>query len=217
MDGGAVSFLDAPRNIATRRDSVHLAMSRKRYARLNHRPKKALGFKKTPPPAPKFPRRRKSVSNCQRCPRALADDHGVVPRLAPAVEDTRTSGWSRSLETVSRRFGALRVNPDVIVMDISMPVMSGISATGNILERAPQSKSSCSRYTRRGDDRSRWPSAHAAMCSRSQRRRGRDRDPGRCGGKTIPCEGVAERIFPRSQYCLLGQGVRVADTRSVGS
>ncbi len=72
----------------------------------------------------------------------LADDHGVVRdglrRLFEDTEDIRVvSIVGDGKQAVAE---ALRVNPDVIVMDISMPVMSGISATRDILERAPQSR-----------------------------------------------------------------------------
>jgi DNA-binding NarL/FixJ family response regulator len=72
----------------------------------------------------------------------LADDHGVVRdglrRLFEDTEDIRVvSLVGDGKEAVAE---ASRVNPDVIVMDISMPVMSGISATRDILERAPQAR-----------------------------------------------------------------------------
>ena len=72
----------------------------------------------------------------------LADDHGVVRdglrRLFEDTEDIRVvSIVGDGKQAVAE---ALRVNPDVIVMDISMPVMSGISATRDILERAPQAR-----------------------------------------------------------------------------
>src|SRR5260370_1917965 len=111
--------------------------------RLNHRQRKTLVFKKRAPSGLQVPRRRKSVSNSPARIRVLlADDHGVVRdglrRLFEDTEDIRVvSLVGDGKEAVAE---ALRVDPDVIVMDISMPVMSGISATRDILERAPQSR-----------------------------------------------------------------------------
>jgi DNA-binding NarL/FixJ family response regulator len=71
----------------------------------------------------------------------LADDHGVLRdgvqrllessagiRVVAAVDDGR--------EAVEQ---AAALHPDVVVMDISMPVLNGLEATRRIAERAPDS------------------------------------------------------------------------------
>jgi len=185
--------------------------------RLNHRPKKALGFKKNATPGAQVsPASQVSIEFARDDPRASCGrSRGGTRWLARLFEDTEdirvVSIVGDGKQAVAE---ALRVNPDVIVMDISMPVMSGISATRDILERAPQSRVSCSRYTRRRRYRS-----VAAIGARGyvlKESAGDEVGPrsGPCRGKTIPWAKVSQkRIFRRlGNICLLGQGVRVADT-----
>jgi DNA-binding NarL/FixJ family response regulator len=69
----------------------------------------------------------------------LADDHGVlrdgVRRLLEANADIRVVA---SVENGHEAVGkAAQLMPDVVVMDVSMPELSGIEATRQIVRRAP--------------------------------------------------------------------------------
>jgi DNA-binding NarL/FixJ family response regulator len=71
----------------------------------------------------------------------LADDHGVLrdgmQRLLEANADIRVVAVAQDgLEAVRK---AAELQPDVVVMDISMPGMNGLAATRRIAERAPRS------------------------------------------------------------------------------
>ncbi|MCB0231373.1 MAG: response regulator transcription factor, partial [Anaerolineae bacterium] len=72
----------------------------------------------------------------------LADDHAVVREglryLLEAQEDITVVGdvgTGRQAVTEVKRLA-----PDVVVMDVSMPDMNGIEATGRILEILPQTR-----------------------------------------------------------------------------
>ena len=72
----------------------------------------------------------------------IADDHEVVRRGLHALLGTQ-AGWEVVGEAANGPDAVKLVNqitPDVVVMDITMPVMSGIDATRLIMETAPQTK-----------------------------------------------------------------------------
>jgi DNA-binding NarL/FixJ family response regulator len=72
----------------------------------------------------------------------VVDDHGVVRRGVRALVETRR-GWKVVGEAVDGREAinkAKQLQPDIVVMDITMNPMSGLEATPEILKVAPRSK-----------------------------------------------------------------------------
>ncbi len=72
----------------------------------------------------------------------IADDHAVVrdglrALLEAHPEITVVGDASDGRQAVSQVFS---LNPDVVIMDISMPDLNGIEATRQLLERNPQQK-----------------------------------------------------------------------------
>ncbi len=72
----------------------------------------------------------------------IADDHQVVLdgfmarlQMEPEIEVIGTA--SNGLEAVER---VKQLKPDVVLMDVSMPIMNGIEATNMIREENPQAK-----------------------------------------------------------------------------
>ncbi len=69
----------------------------------------------------------------------LVDDHAVVRMgfrlLLESAADIRVSGEAESGEEALRRLA--EVNPDVIVLDLSMPGIGGLEALSRILAHAP--------------------------------------------------------------------------------
>ena len=72
----------------------------------------------------------------------IVDDHEVVRRGLHALLKTQ-AGWAIVGEAVDGAEAVRKVNqlkPDVVIMDISMPMMSGLDATRLIMEAAPETK-----------------------------------------------------------------------------
>ncbi|HSL28601.1 MAG TPA: response regulator transcription factor [Anaerolineales bacterium] len=72
----------------------------------------------------------------------IADDHTLfregMKALLAVTDDIEIVGEAEDGETAVERSG--QVQPDIILMDINMPGLSGIRATEQILERQPQTR-----------------------------------------------------------------------------
>lgn len=72
----------------------------------------------------------------------LADDHAIVragiERLLAATGELRVVGTAANGEEAVRV--ALELEPDVVVMDLSMPVLDGVAATRAILAELPETR-----------------------------------------------------------------------------
>jgi len=72
----------------------------------------------------------------------IADDHGLVRRGAGSVLRSR-HGWrvvgeaANGREAVER---AIKLKPDVAILDVGMPELDGLEATRQILEAIPDTK-----------------------------------------------------------------------------
>ena len=72
----------------------------------------------------------------------IADDHAVVRRGLRALLETRP-GWTVCAEVGDGREAvekARQLQPDVVILDISMPEVNGIVATTQVREVAPQAR-----------------------------------------------------------------------------
>jgi DNA-binding NarL/FixJ family response regulator len=72
----------------------------------------------------------------------IVDDHEIVRRGLHALL-TAQAGWEVVGEAANGPDAVqqvVRLKPDVVIMDITMPVMSGLDATRRIKETAPQTK-----------------------------------------------------------------------------
>jgi DNA-binding NarL/FixJ family response regulator len=72
----------------------------------------------------------------------IADDHGLVRRGAGAVLRSRR-GWRVVGEAANGREAlekAIKLKPDVAILDISMPELDGVEATRQILEAVPDTR-----------------------------------------------------------------------------
>jgi DNA-binding NarL/FixJ family response regulator len=72
----------------------------------------------------------------------IADDHGIVAEglrnLVEADPDMKVVGLVADGREAVRR--AMEENPDVVVMDIAMPILNGSEATRMIRQRCPQTR-----------------------------------------------------------------------------
>ena len=73
----------------------------------------------------------------------VADDHQIVRRgVAGAVQDAHPE-WEVCGEAANGREAvqaAVRLRPDIVVMDISMPELNGLEATRQILKELPETQ-----------------------------------------------------------------------------
>ena len=79
----------------------------------------------------------------------LADDHEVVRQGVRRFLETQPSiqicgEAANGQEAVDK---ALTLKPDIVILDLSMPVMNGVEATRQIRQRLPPPKSSFSPCT----------------------------------------------------------------------
>ena len=72
----------------------------------------------------------------------IADDHTIVriglATLLNTEKDIEVVGEAKNGDMAVRE--ALRVNPDVIIMDLMMPIKDGATATAEISEKLPTAK-----------------------------------------------------------------------------
>lgn len=72
----------------------------------------------------------------------VADDHAVVRHGLKAMLEAQP-GWTVCGEAITGREAIVRaaeLKPDVVVLDISMPVLNGLDAAPGILKASPDSK-----------------------------------------------------------------------------
>jgi DNA-binding NarL/FixJ family response regulator len=72
----------------------------------------------------------------------IVDDHAVVRRGVRSLLESRP-GWKISGEATTGREAvdmARRLQPDVVVMDLSLPELNGLDATRQILKESPRSE-----------------------------------------------------------------------------
>jgi DNA-binding NarL/FixJ family response regulator len=73
----------------------------------------------------------------------VVDDHELVRRGIVGTIQTRRPDWEICGEATNGQEAvetAAKLNPDIIVMDISMPLMNGLEATRQILKRNPETE-----------------------------------------------------------------------------
>jgi DNA-binding NarL/FixJ family response regulator len=72
----------------------------------------------------------------------VVDDHAVVRRGVRALLESQ-SGWEVASEASTGREAvdvAKRLQPDVVVMDLSLPDLNGLDATREILKKSPRTE-----------------------------------------------------------------------------
>jgi DNA-binding NarL/FixJ family response regulator len=72
----------------------------------------------------------------------VVDDHAVVRRGVRALLESQP-GWEISAEATTGRQAvevAKRLQPDVVVMDLSLPELNGLDATRQILKESPRTE-----------------------------------------------------------------------------
>ncbi|HXO15367.1 MAG TPA: response regulator transcription factor [Steroidobacteraceae bacterium] len=70
----------------------------------------------------------------------IVDDHAVMRRGVRSLLESR-EGWEVCGEAATGREAvteSLRLRPDVVVMDVSLPELNGLDATRQILKAAPE-------------------------------------------------------------------------------
>ncbi len=70
----------------------------------------------------------------------LADDHPAVLKATNALLNTQFDIVGNATDGAELVSEALRLSPDVIVADITLPIMSGIDAVHRLHESAPSAK-----------------------------------------------------------------------------
>ena len=69
----------------------------------------------------------------------VVDDHAVVRRGGRALLESQP-GWEVSAEATTGREAvdvARRLQPDIVVMDLSLPELNGLDATRQVLKESP--------------------------------------------------------------------------------
>jgi DNA-binding NarL/FixJ family response regulator len=72
----------------------------------------------------------------------IADDHAVVRRGVRALLESQP-GWEVAGEATTGREAvelAKRLQPDIVVLDLSMPELNGLEATRQIVKESPRSE-----------------------------------------------------------------------------
>ena len=72
----------------------------------------------------------------------VVDDHPVVRRGVRALLESQ-AGWEVSAEATTGREAvevAKRLQPDIVVMDLSLPELNGLDATRQILKESPRTE-----------------------------------------------------------------------------
>jgi DNA-binding NarL/FixJ family response regulator len=72
----------------------------------------------------------------------IVDDHAVVRRGVRALLESRP-GWEVAGEATTGREAidfARRLEPDIVVMDLSLPELNGLDATRQLLKESPRRK-----------------------------------------------------------------------------
>ena len=133
----------------------------------------------------------------------IADDHAVV-RFGLKTILSREEGWQVVGEATSGAEAlalALQLQPDVAVLDINMPGMSGLDALKAIRERLPATRVVILtlHYSHGMDagDSPRWRQGLCDEVGRRSRFGGRSR--GRRGGKNLLYAESLSRRVPRSR------------------
>ena len=70
----------------------------------------------------------------------LADDHPAVLKATTALLETQFEIVGNAMDGATLVTEVIRLCPDVIVVDITMPVLSGIDAAHRLRESAPSAK-----------------------------------------------------------------------------
>lgn len=98
--------------------------------------------RKSPPKAPAGPIRKRADGPSQRITILLVDDHALVRQgvrvLLEAEDDLLVVGEAPEGRQAVDLAAALR--PDVVIMDVAMPLLNGLEATRQILDAAPGTK-----------------------------------------------------------------------------